>query len=99
MFPRRRLHRAVGPARGPPEPYADPDDGAAQADKSLRGVQLAMDTHPAEEVGRVGTARGKKPATGVLAAQRRSRCNPPQRGNREACGPANPRALWEEVKC
>jgi hypothetical protein len=35
-----------------------------------------MDTNPAEQVSRVGTAGGKKPATGVLAAQRRRRKQP-----------------------
>ena len=42
----------------------------------LRALHLVVDTHPAQQVGRVGPARGQEPAAGVLTAERRRHQQP-----------------------
>jgi hypothetical protein len=57
--------RSCTSARRTPEPDTDTDDRAAEADEPLRELHLVVDTDPAQQVGRVGTAGREEPASGV----------------------------------
>ena len=67
----------MAPTGGTPQSDSDADHRAAEADDLLRPLHLMVDTHPTEQVGRVGTARGQKPAARVPATQGRRNSNPP----------------------
>ena len=76
-----------------PQSDADSYDGTAEPDEPLRAFHLVVDADSAQQVGRIGPARGQKPAAGVAAADpaapvtRRSA----RRGNPSSAGAA---ALW-----
>src|SRR4030081_1865220 len=70
------LARTLGPARRAPEPDADTDDCAAEANDPLRAPHLVMDAHPAQQIGRVGAAGGKEPAAGIATTPRCRREQP-----------------------
>lgn len=60
---------ALSPTGSAPQPDADADGGAAEPDDLLRRLHLMVNAHAAQQIRRIGSARGEEPTAGVLPAQ------------------------------